>query len=258
MNRSALALLGLLALPLAAAAQNDRPLLANEPPPERLPESKFSITPYIGARVPFNTGTEVLVTEGGDQFQLRWERGGGPMAGVDVTARVRGPFHFIGGAAYSGRRDDLVFLQNNTGTTVDTLVAQGAAYWFARAGVQVRLAEPSPDNRRFHPSALITVAPAIVWADYNDIASFPDAANGSSHHFALNLGADAAARIGRSERWSFTLGVQDYLTFWDTDRLGARDAAVGEVLAEEPVTVAFDYGTSSIIALRFGISYRFR
>ena len=257
MNRSALALLGLLALPLAAAAQNDRPLLANEPPPERLPESRFSITPYVGARVPFNTGTQVLVTEGGDQFQLRWERGGGPMLGVDVTGRLRGPFHVVGGAAYSGRRDDLVFLQSGA-TTIDTLVAQGPAYWFARAGVQVRLADPNPDNRRFHPSAFITVAPAMVWSDYNDVPGFTDEQNAGSHHFALNLGADAAARIGRSEQWSFTLGVQDYLTFWDTDRLIARDAAIGEILATEPVTVAYDYSTSNIFALRFGVSYRFR
>jgi hypothetical protein len=256
MNRSALALLGLLALPAMAAAQTERPLLANEPPPERLPESKFSITPYLGVRVPFNSGTAVLVTQGGDQFNLRWERGGGPMAGVDVTARVRGPFHFVAGAAYSGRRDDLVFLASQS--AVDTLVAQGAAYWFLKAGAQVRLADPTPDNRRFHPSALITVAPAIVWNDWNEINGFPDAANDGSHHFALNLGADAAARIGRSERWSFSVGLQDYLVFWDTDQLGARDAAIGEILAGEPVTVAYDYSNSNIFTLRLGVSYRFR
>ena len=256
MNRSALALLGLLALPLAAAAQNDRPLLANEPPPERLPESKFSITPYIGARVPFNTGATIVTTEGGDQFALRWERGGGPMLGVDVAARVHGPFHFVAGGAYSGRRDDLVMLQN--GSTVDTLVTQGPAYWFAKAGVQVRLADPNPDNRRFHPSALITAAPAIVWTDWNELSDFSDDANRGSHHFGLNLGADAAARIGRSESWSFTLGVQDYLAFWNTDRLNARDAAVGEAILAEPVIVAYDYSSSNILTLRFGVSYRFR
>ena len=256
MNRSALALLGLLALPLAAAAQNDRPLLANEPPPERLPESNFSVTPYIGARVPYNSGTAVLVTEGGDQFNLRWERGGGPMVGLDATARVRGPFHFVAGVAYSGRRDDLVLLQD--GSTVDTLVTQGPAYWFAKAGVQVRLADPNPDNRRFHPSALITAAPAIVWTDWNDLPGFSDDANRGSHHFGLNLGADAAARIGRSESWSFTLGVQDYLVFWNTDRLNARDAAVGAAILEEPVIVAYDYSSSNILTLRFGVSYRFR
>ena len=256
MNRSALALLGLLALPLAAAAQNDRPLLANEPTPERLPESNFSITPYLGARVPFNTGTAVLVTEGGSQFNLRWERGGGAMIGVDATARVRGPFHVVGGVAYSDRRDDLVLLA--TPSTVDTLTGQGAAYWFAKAGVQVRLADPNPDNRRFHPSALITAAPAIVWIDWNAVPGFSNAANRGSHHFALNLGADAAARIGRSARWSFTLGAQDYLTFWNTDRLTARDAAVGEAVLAEPVVIAYDYSNSNIFVLRAGISYRFR
>ena len=58
MNRSALALLGLLALPLTAAAQ-DRPLLANEPPPERLPVSRFSVMPYIG-----RSGWNTLRTDG--------------------------------------------------------------------------------------------------------------------------------------------------------------------------------------------------
>ncbi|SOD02064.1 hypothetical protein SAMN05216486_10232 [bacterium JGI 053] len=256
MNRSALALLGLLALPLAAAAQNDRPLLANEPPPEQLPESKFSITPYIGARVPFNTGATIVTTGGGDQFALRWERGGGPMVGVDVAARVHGRFHFVAGGAYSGRRDDLVMLQS--GTTVDSLVAQGPAFWFAKAGVQVRLADPNPDDRRFHPSALITAAPALIWTDWNDVSGFSADANRGSHHFALNLGADAAARIGHSETWSFTLGLEDFLAFWNTDRLNARDAAVGAAILAEPVTVAYDYSSSNILTLRFGVSYRFR
>jgi hypothetical protein len=256
MNRSALALLGLLALPLAAAAQNDRPMLANEPAPERLPVAKFTITPYVGVRVPFNTGTEVLVTEDNTQFNLRTERGGGPMAGVDVSARLAGPVHFVVGAAYSGRRDDLLLLQSGSG--VDSLTTQGPAYWFAKAGVQVRLADPNPDNRRFHPSALITAAPAMVWTDWNDVPGFSAEANRSSQHFAMNLGADAAARIGASERWSFTLGVQDYMVFWNTDRMAARDAAIGELLAAEPVTVAYDYSSSNILTLRFGVSYRFR
>jgi len=256
MNRSALALLGLLALPLAAAAQNDRPLLANEPPPERLPESRFSVTPYVGVRVPFNTGNEVLVTEGGDQFSLRSERGGAAMFGVDVTGKVRGPVHFLVGGAYSGRRNDVITVSSTAGS--DTAVAQGAAYWFARAGVQVRLADPAPDNRRFHPSALITAAPAIVWADWKDVPGFPDAANGTSHHFGFNLGADGAARIGRSDNWSFTVGVQDFLIFWNNDRMIARDETIGQILLGEPVAVTYDYSNSNILALRFGISYRFR
>ncbi|HKP75984.1 MAG TPA: hypothetical protein VJT67_10605 [Longimicrobiaceae bacterium] len=256
MIRSALALLGLLALPLAAAAQNDRPLLANEPPLERLPVSRFSVTPYLGVRVPFNSGTEILVTEGGDQFALRSERGGAAMVGLDATARIRGPVHLLVGGAYSGRHDDVITVANTAGT--DTALAQGAAFWFLRAGVQVRLADPAPDNRRFHPSAFITAAPAIVWTDWKDVEGFPAAANGSSHHFGFNLGVDGAARIGKSDNWSFTVGAQDYVVFWNNDRLTARDETIGQVLLGEPVAVTYDYSSSNILALRFGISYRFR
>jgi hypothetical protein len=255
MIRSALALLGLLALPLAAGAQNDRPLLANEPPPQQLPQSRFSVTPYIGARVPYNSGTQVLTLENGDQYQLRWERGGAPLFGVDVTGRIKGPVQLVLGAAYSGRHDDVVTV---VGPTTDSAAAQGAAYWFAKAGVQVRLADPTPDNRRFHPSALITVAPSVVWLDWKKVAGFPDAANDGSLHFAANLGADAAARIGRSDTWSFTLGVQDYMVFWNSDKLEARDATLGQVLLSAPVAVSYDYSSSNIVTLRFGVSYRFR
>ena len=256
MIRSALALLGLLALPLAASAQNDRPLLANEPPPQRLPESRFSITPYVGARVPYNSGTQVLQLENGDQYQLRWERGGAPMLGLDATGRITGPVQFIVGGAYSSRHDDFVTVAS--ASTSDTAAAQGAAYWFGKAGVQVRLADPSPDNRRFHPSALITAAPSVVYVDWKDVPGFPDAANDGSLHFAANLGFDAAARIGRSNVWSFTLGAQDYLVFWNSDKLEARDATIGQILLGEPVAVNYNDSSSNIITLRFGVSYRFR
>src|SRR4051812_26278611 len=45
MKCSALALLGLLALPLAAAAQHDHPLLTTDEPSDILPIARFSLTP---------------------------------------------------------------------------------------------------------------------------------------------------------------------------------------------------------------------
>jgi hypothetical protein len=257
MNRCALALLGLLALPAAAAAQ-DRPLLSNEPPPERLPEARISIMPYVGARVPYTTGNAVFFLENGDQFRVRTERGGGPMAGVDVMARVKGPINVVAGVAYSAKREDVLLIGDVQNDTTIQISTDGARYWFAKAGLVFRLADPTPDNRRFHPSAFITVAPALVWQDFGDVEGFPDAANRSVRSFALDLGADAMARIGRTSRWSFSVGVQDFLTFWNTDDMRARDETVGELLLGGPVLIDYDYGTSNIFSLRFGVGYRIR
>lgn len=257
MNRSALALLGLLALPLSAAAQNDRPLLSNEPPPEQLPVSRFSVTPYLGFRVPFNTGNEYVTLTDGTQYRLSWERGGGPMAGLDVAARVAGPVQALVGFAWSGSRSDNLTAESESGT-ITTYSASGPTYYMAKAGVQVRLADPSPDNRRHHPSALITVAPALVWTDFPDAAGYPAAANGSSTHFAANLGADAATRIGKSGRWSLQLGLQDYVIFWNTDDLAVRDATTAQALYGSSATIDYDYNTSNMLTLRLGVSYRFR
>jgi len=252
MNRCALALLGLLALPSAVMAQEQTTF--GEPPPERLPESRFSVTPYVGARVPFTTGDILLVDSQSNGYLLAYQRGGGPMAGVDVTARVTGPFHVLAGAAYSVSREDVLRLASVDGDSLDTRRTNGPAYWFFRAGVQARLAEPNPDIRRFHPSALITVAPALVHANWGD----GDFGGASSTSFAVNLGGDAAARIGRSERWSFQLGVQDYLVFWNDDDFAARDAAIGEALIGGPVSVDYQYSSSNILTVRLGVSYRFR
>lgn len=254
MRRCALALLGLLALPLSAAAAQDRSLLNGEPPPERLPESRFSVTPYVGLRVPFTTGDIVLVDNQSTAYLLAYQRGGGPMAGLDVTAHITGPVHFLAGAAYSASRQDVLRLADAQGDSLDERTTDGPAYWFAKAGVQVRLADPTPDNRRFHPSALITVAPALVGAHWGD-GAFP---GDNSTSFALNLGADAGARVGRSDRWSFSVGLQDYITFVNTDDFAARDAAIGEALLGGPVSVDYHYSTSNILTARFGVSYRFR
>jgi hypothetical protein len=54
------------------------------------------------------------------------------------------------------------------------------------------------------------------------------------------------------------VGLQDFLVFWNTDRLRARDESIGQVLLQEPVAVTYDYSSSNILAARFGISYRFR
>lgn len=255
MTRSALALLGLLALPAALAAQ-DRPLLSNEPAPERLPEHRFALTPFIGVRVPSGGGDLVVLTESGNQFRFENDRGGSPVIGLNADVRVAGPWSVVLGAAYSGSEQDEYAVLAEGATTAERFEIDGPAMWFAKAGVQVRLPDPMPDNRRFHPSAFVTVAPAMVWLDYGD--SDVAALGGTSRHFGLNLGADATARFGRSESWAFTLGIEDYLTFWREDEVRPREEAIAQIFTGEPVVVDFDSSSSNIFVLRFGVSYRFR
>jgi len=254
MKRSALALLGLLALPAAAAAQ-DQPLLANEPTPQRLPDARFSISPFLGVRVPFSGGDQVFFGPGGEQFQASSERGGAPMAGADVRVRLRGPVSLYAGGSYSASRQDLLTVVSDAGTTTKYEL-DGPAMWTAKAGVSVRLPDPMPDNRRFHPSALVNVAPAIVWMDWPSSSSLSDDITRSTHHFAVNVGFDAVTRLGRSERWALDLGLQDYVVFWNTDALRARDAAVGEIVTGTPVTIDYDYSTSNLIGLKLGVTVR--
>ncbi|HEX8694224.1 MAG TPA: hypothetical protein VF746_17520 [Longimicrobium sp.] len=251
MKRSALALLGLLALPAAAAAQ-DRPLLANEPPPERLPQHRFALTPWIGIRVPFDAGNVVVISESGDQSRFESQRGGGGMAGLNAELRLRGPWSLVVGGAYSAAEQDEITVFH-TDESTEIFDTDGPAMWFAKAGVSVRLPDPIPDNRRFHPSAFITVAPTMVWLDWNGDDEVLDR---TSSHFALNLAADAVTRIGRSERWALSLGFEDFMTFWNTDDLRVRDTAVGEVIVGEPVVIDYDYSSSNVFVLRFGVSYR--
>jgi hypothetical protein len=255
MTRSALALLGLLALPAALAAQ-DRPLLSGEPALERLPEHRFALTPFIGVRLPSGGGDFVVLTEGGDQFRFENDRGGGTIVGLNADVRVAGPWSIVLGAAYSGAEQDEYTVSFPGDSTTDAFEIDGPAMWFAKAGVQVRLPDPIPDNRRFHPSAFITVAPSMVWLDHGD--SDVEALGGTTRHFALNIGADATARFGRSESWAFTLGLEDFLTFWSEDDLSAREVAIAQIYSGEPVVVDFDSGSSNIFVLRFGVSYRFR
>jgi hypothetical protein len=257
MRRCALALVGLLALPAAAAAQQDRPLLSNEPPPERLPQSRFAVTPFIGVRVPYNTGNVVVLGESGQQFVLQEERGGSTTAGVNAEARVSGPFSIVAGVAYSGREQDTyVIVDEDAGNTrVET---DGPAILFAKAGVSWRLPDPIPDNRRFHPSAFITVAPAMLWLDWEDQDGVDSDISRTTRHFALNLGADATTRIGRGA-WAFQLGLEDFLTFWNTDALRTRAETIDALVVDESsVTVDYDYDTSNIFLLRVGVSYRFQ
>lgn len=256
MNRCVLALFGLFALPIAAAAQRGETVPV-VPPREILPPARFAVTPYLGVRIPYNTGNYVVVSQdGARQFLVTEERGGGAVVGLNAEARVRGPLSAIVGFGYSGRQQDMFSVQLPGDSIAARFITDGPAMFIAKAGMSYRLPDPSPDNRRFHPSAFVTLAPALVWLDWEDFDGAPREITDNTRHFALNLGVDAASRIGESG-WALQIGFEDFLTFWDTDAVRRRDEFLGASRFNEPVFIDYDYTASNILQLRLGLSRRF-
>lgn len=253
MNRCVLALAGLLALPVCAAAQTGGGVYTPEPHPQQLPHSRFGITPFVGARLPFSTGAFYVFTEDGGQFRVDQDREGGYALGFNAEARLNRHIGIIGGLSYSGAGQDISQVTSSSGNA-DSLQIDGPTFWFAKAGISWRLPDPMRDTRRFHPSALITVAPALVITDYAEVDGFPELSE-TSVNPALNISADAMARLGRGN-WAITIGLEDYITFWNEDKIIDRETFIWQELTEQNVQLDLDYGTSNIFLLRFGVSYR--
>lgn len=249
MRFSVLALAGLLALPAAAAAQ--------EPVPYgQLPSARFAVTPFVGLRVPYSSGSAYLFTPDGGQMVIDEERGGGPVVGAEVEARVRGPVSLLGSVGFSDAGStDITLISTENGARTP-LRSDNPATWLARLAVAYRLPEPRPDHRRFRPAGYVLAGPALVRTDFHDDDALGADLSGASNHWALNLGVHAATTLG-SPRLALHFGLEDYLTFWDTDRVAARDAAAYGFLFGGGTVVDVDYSASNLVMLRAGLSFRF-
>lgn len=244
---------GLLALPAATAAQTPAGF-AGEPSPDLVPYTAFAVTPWVGLRLGYGSGDYFVFTEA-SQFRVTESRGGGAALGVDVEARVTGPLSFVGGVAYSGADQDEIAFEAEDGSFVRRSI-DGPSVLFAKAGLQYRLPDPIPDNRRFHPAAFVRLAPALVVMDWPDFEGFDSDVTGTSTNVALNLGVDAVSRIG-SRGLGLSIGFDNYVTFWNQDRARRRDEIVIGGILDEPVEIDYDSRLSNLLMLRIGASWRF-
>jgi hypothetical protein len=242
--RRVIALAGLLAFPAAARAQTTIPPGQTGP---QLPYARFSVTPYLGVRVPVTTGREFQFQNGEatSTHAISRERGGAVLAGAEAEYRFLRHWSLVGSAATSARGNDVLTLE--TPSSSDTVGVDGDRFLFAKAGISYRLPDPSPDTRRFHPGGFITVAPALVRIARRGTAAV--------NNFAANVGLAATAPLGSDRRLAFQLGVDDYLTFWNKHKLEAQDAAAFST-PTVPVTVHYSYSTSNLLVLRLGGSWR--
>lgn len=257
MRFGVLALAGLLVLPAIAHAQNDDGF-AVQPSPELVPYTRFAITPWIGMRVGYGSGDYYATTETGRQFRLGEDRGGGAAMGVNAEYRITGPLNLVAGATYSVANEDEIRVTTINSNTTTLFSSNGPEVWFFKAGLQYRLPDPVPDFRRFHPAAYVTVAPSLVVMDHADIDGLDDDddVNGTSRHFGLNLGVDAVANLG-SRGLALSFGLEDYVTFWNRDRVRVRDEVLLGGLFEEAVVIDYDAASANILLLRAGLSWRF-
>ncbi|HEX8391459.1 MAG TPA: hypothetical protein VF665_03795 [Longimicrobium sp.] len=253
MRFGVLVLAGALALPAVAAAQVtgvDAP-----PSPDLVPPARYTVTPWVGYRLP--TGyNDVAAVGNAATLSVRTSRGGNVAVGLTGEARVYGPVNAVAAIGYSPADQDQVVFTDAEGNT-DGYILEGPAVTFLKAGVQYRLPDPIPDNRRYHPAAFVTVAPAVVWSNYPELSGFSDNVNSTSREFALNLGVDAVTMLN-SRGVALSFAVEDYITFLDRDRIRLREGELGTDFFEgEDTSFNVDYSTSNILLLRAGVSWRF-
>lgn len=253
MRFGVLVLAGALALPAVAAAQVtgvDAP-----PSPDLVPAARFTVTPWVGYRLPTGFDDVAALAENGSTFRVRTSRGGNVAVGLNGEARVYGPVNAVVSLGFSPADEDQVVFTDANGTR-DGYILEGPAVTFLKAGVQYRLPDPVPDNRRYHPAAFITVAPAVVWSNYPELEGFTDNVNSTRREFALNLGVDAVTMLN-SRGVALSFGVEDYITFLDRDRIRVREAELGSDFLGEDAAFNVDYSTSNILLFRAGVSWRF-
>jgi hypothetical protein len=247
MKLRVLTLAGLLALSSPAVGQD----------PGQLPMARFTITPFVGVRVPFTSSRQAEVIVAGEDepfvFGFDEERGGGATAGIETALRLAGPFSLAGSFMYAGSDDILLVTQVEDALT--QLEVDGPSVWFAKVGVSYRLPDPNPDTRRFHPAGYLTAGPALVRENYGDSPlGFEEE---SVNSWAINVGARAVQALG-SRNAAFFLGFDDYVTFWNTDDFERQ--RIERFLRLQPGTILnadFDYDRSHILMLQAGVSLRF-
>ena len=249
------ALAGLLAFPAAAGAQSGG--FEAQPPSNLVPVTKFAVTPWLGFRIPYGTGGgHVFTLTDEQQYQVAEARGGGWALGVTGEAQVKGPLSVVAALGYSAASEDEVRFTGRDSLTFGYEI-DGPEIMFVKAGVQYRLPDPMPDERRFHPAAFVTVAPAVVWMDYPDFPGvIDDEVAKTSTQFALNLGLDAVTMLN-SRGLALSFGIEDYVTFFDADHARRRDQLFIGSYLEDSVEIDYDYTYGNVLLFRAGVSWRF-
>jgi hypothetical protein len=128
--------------------------------------------------------------------------------------------------------------------------------WFARAGLSIRLPEPSPDTRAHRPAAYLMLGPALVREQYGDGPfALPDQ-DDRLDSWALHMGAGAVVPVGM--RGLFVLlAAENYATLWNPN--DAEMARVERAMQLQPGTLlnaSLGANRTHLLMFSLGLSFR--
>jgi hypothetical protein len=223
----------LLCAPAVASAQ-----LGGDEAPARL-----TVSAYTGVRAPFGGGVaSVFVPSGG--FVVRQDRTGSPLLGVDAKLHLRGRVSLLAGGLYTQTGQVQYFLTDTTFSQGPDWISESTdPMWFGKLGLSARFEAPrSITDTRRRPSTDLFAAAAVV-REFDEL------------HPALNLGFQGSLPMARGV--GLVVGIEDYLVFWDQERLAPNVAGIVQGFQEEEVQdVVLHYSTSNIIQLHLGVSLK--
>lgn len=202
---------------------------------------RFSVTAFTGVRAPYGMETvSVYLPTGG--YEVGQERSGGALLGADARLWLRGRVSLVGGGAFTPIGETRYFVSDSSVTRgPDWIWHESGAMWFARLGLSARFESPrSVTDPRPRPSTDLIAGAAVV-------REF------GAYHPALNVGFAGSVPIHPG--LDFSLGLENYLVFWDTDRIAPTVAGIVQRFQAEKVEeVVLRYGTSNVLQLRAGFS----
>ncbi len=196
--------------------------------------------------MPYNTGfVSVVDAEGRPVYSVTERRGGGALLGLDASLRVAGPLAVVVGGSYGPAGISSYYVDRDPGfrDTADFRVRFTGETIFARAGLSLRLQGSSEAGEaRLRPATDLFAGAGMV-------------RQLGGNHPAANFGFRGAFPLAR-RGMEFTVGLEDYLVFWDEETLAPRMADLLRP-SEEPVGAELLYDTSSVLLVRAGFSFRF-
>jgi hypothetical protein len=237
-----------LALPAGAAAQFGPG--AFDPP-----SASYRITPFLGYLTGFVRHEEWTVQDGSGgvtAMDADVDIAGGPGAGIQFEAPVRGNFGATAALGVFGRGETLVTVIHSG----DRRRVAGANVLLARLGVAYHM--PTEESefvlRRLGASAF---AGGVVMHDRLRNTHGDRDMLGDATHFGVNLGVNAELPFA-ADRYAVQLGIEDNIMFWRGTQLASLPHAYAGTPGTPRDHARVTAGTSHSWLFRAGLSIRIR